>query len=343
MKRVLFVLKEKQYSMSLVSYGLMNSAIPVAEHLHSGGCHTKIVQVIDANAIDHEVFLFKPDVVVIEAVWVEAEKLHELMDIRRYHHIQWVVRVHSNIGFLASEPHSIKVLRDYIALNNRKLVLSFNNRDFRDSISDAWDYNFTYLPNIVKILDPDSGDTEEKHHIHIGCFGALRLIKNQCFQALCAMQAANKLDKKLYFHVTPHFWGDSTCDPILEALRCLFQDSKHELHVHNWMPLHGFLSLVRQMDLGLQLSYTESFNIITADFVNCNKLVIVSDAIDWMPPSLRVSTTDFQEVTDKIVHVYKNRNNNITKGLQRRHLREYNDGAKKAWDVFFREHHQLVL
>jgi hypothetical protein len=342
MKQILFILKEKQYSMSLVSYGLMNSAIPVAEHLRTIGCHCKIVQVIDANAIDHEVNEYKPDIVVIEAVWVEAKKLKELMHLKRYHRVQWIVRVHSNMGFLASEPHSIKVLRDYIALDERRLILSFNNDDFERSISNAWDYNFTYLPNIAKVHESESDHLEEKNYIHIGCFGALRLIKNQCFQAICAMQAANALGKKLYFHVTPHFWGDNN-DPILMALRYIFQDSKHELHIHNWMPLHNFLELVKRMDLGLQLSYTESFNIVAADFVNCGRLVIVSDAISWMPSSLRVSTTDYKEVVEKIVHIYKHRNNNITKGSQRRHLREYNDTAKKAWDWFMREQHKLVL
>jgi hypothetical protein len=343
MKKILFLLKEKQYSMSLVSYGLMNSAIPVAEHLRSIGCHCKIVQVVDANSIDHEVHEYKPDIVILEAVWVEAEKLNELMHIKQYRHILWIVRVHSNMGFLASEPHSIRVLKEYIALDEKRLIISFNNDGFERAIADAWDYDFSYLPNIVKIYDNESNFSEEKNHMHVGCFGALRLIKNQCFQAICAMQAANALGKKLCFHVTPHFWGDSACDPILNALRYIFQDSKHELCVHNWMPLHNFLELVKKMDLGLQLSYTESFNIVTADFVNCGKLIIVSDAISWMPPSLRVSTTDYEEVVEKIVHVYKNRNNNTTKGLQRRYLREYNDGAKRTWDTFIRKQHGLVL
>ena len=342
MKKVLFILREKQYSMSMVSYGLMNSAIPVAEHLRSIGCQCKIVQVIDANFIDHEVYEYKPDIVIIEAVWVEAAKLKELMAIKAYNHIQWIVRVHSNMGFLASEPHSIKVLQDYIALDERRLVISFNNDDFERSISNAWDYTFTYLPNIVRLDEPESDFKEEKDHMHVGCFGALRLLKNQSFQAICAMQAANQLEKKLYFHVTPHFWGDSK-DPILEGLRHIFQDSKHELKVHNWMSLDKFIELIRKMDFGLQLSYTESFNIVSADFVNCGKLIIVSDAISWMPKSLKVSATDYKEVVDKIVYVYQQRNNNFVKGIQRRSLREYNDTAKRAWDYFMRGRHKLSV
>ena len=337
MKKILFILKEKQYSMSLVSYGLMNSAIPVAEYMRAIGFDCKIVQVVDANSIDHEVYEYQPNIVIIEAVWVEDTKMCELLNIKHYSHIKWIVRVHSNMGFLASEPHSIKVLRDYMPFAGHRFIISFNNKEFRDTISNAWRQEFVYLPNIVNIIEKEVYNTEEKNHIHIGCFGALRLMKNQCFQAICAMRAANELGKKLYFHITPHFWGDNN-DPILNALRYIFQGTRHELMVHNWMPLHNFFTLVRQMDFGMQLSYTESFNIIAADFVNCNKLIIVSDAISWMTASMRVSATDYEAVVDKIIHTYKHRNSVIIKSQQKKSLMKYNRGAEEVWNSYFKEH-----
>jgi len=340
MKKILFLLKENHYSASPVSSdGLVNSTLPIVEYLRSIKHQCKVVHVIDANFIDHEIHKYKPDVVVLEAVWVEAIKLRELMHLNKHRGIQWVVRVHSNMGFLAAEPHSIRVLRDYIELDNHELVISFTNKEFEQAISNAWNYNFTCLPTIVKTHKKESSFSEERRHIHVGCFGALRLAKNQCFQAVCAMQAANALDKKLYFHVTAQP-GDDDSGSILSALRALFYDSNHELVVHNWMPLTIFLNLVKEMDFGMQLSFTESFNIVAADFVNCDKIVIVSETITWMPPGLKVSTTDHKEVVDKILHVYEHRNDNLIKSFQTRFLKKYNDEAKKVWSNFLGEHHK---
>jgi|SRR5665647_300047 len=338
MKKILFILKENQYSMSLVSNGLINSATPVSEHLHSIGYDCKVVHVIDGNFIDHVMHEYKPDIVVIEAIWVETAKLRELIHLWKYHHVQWIVRVHSNIGFFAAEPYSIKVLREYIALDEHSLVLSFTNKEFEKIISSVWDYKFTHLPNIVNIFDDKNHKTTEKDHIHIGCFGALRLIKNQCFQALCAMEAANRLGKKLYFHITPQL-SDDDKDLILSGLKCIFQDSHHELVIHNWMPLPPFLALVKKMDFGLQLSFTESFNIVAADFVSCKKLIIVSDAISWMPTVMKVSATDYEEVINMIIHTYRYRNNFILKAMQSNHLQDYNTGAEEVWDEFMLSQH----
>jgi hypothetical protein len=337
MKRILFILKEKQYSLSLTSYGLINSANHIAHYLESKHYQCKIVQVVDANGIDKEVHDYNPDIVIIEALWVTAPKLSEIMSLWWYKHIKWVVRIHSDIGFLSTEGWGVKLINDYIELKRDNLIIAFNNHGFVKALSNVMEYDFTYLPNVMTVLEPEDNDSEEKSYMKIGCFGALRLLKNQCFQAVCAIMAANKLNKKLFFHITPNLAIQD--DSVLKNLRELFKNIGHELMVHNWMPNHTFQSLIGKMDLGLQLSYTESFNIVTADFINNNKLIIVSDAIVWMPPSMRVSTTDYEEVVDKIVHIYKHRNSNLIKSLVRRHLREYNEGAEKVWDDFLKQHH----
>jgi hypothetical protein len=337
MKRVLFILKEKQYSLSLTSYGLINSANHIARYLESKHHKCKVVQVVDANSIDKEVHEYKPDIVVIEALWVTAPKLIEIMSLTRYHHIKWVVRIHSDMGFLSTEGWGVKLINDYINLKRNNLVISFNNIGFVRALSDALEYSFTYLPNVMTIEEPEENFSEERPYIKIGCFGALRLLKNQCFQAVCAIMAANRLDKKLCFHITPNLAVQD--DSVLKNLRELFENNEHELMVHNWMPNNLFQSLVSKMDMGMQLSFTESFNIVTADFINNNKLIIVSDAIEWMPPSMRVSTTDYEEVVEKIIHTYKHRNDNLIKSRQRRHLLQYNKRAEDTWDVFLYEHH----
>ena len=339
MKRVLFLLKERHYSHSRASYGLINSATHIAEFLQTHGHTCKVVEVFDGNSIDKEVYEFKADIVVLEALWCPVYKIKELMEIPRYRRIKWIVRVHSDIGYLSAESHAIKLLNEYADLHSHKLILSLNSKKFVEALSETLKYDFTYLPNIITIKEPIICDyRDERRHIDIGCFGAMRLLKNQCFQALAAVQAANILDKKLLFHITPNL-GEQY-DSVRMNLEEMFCKSEHELVIHDWLPNEAFQKLVTKMDLGLQISYTESFNIVSADFINNNRLVVVSDAIDWLPPIMRTSTTDYDEAARKIVYMYKHRNSEWLKNRARTNLLYYNELSKREWLHFIHEHHR---
>jgi hypothetical protein len=160
----------------------------------------------------------------------------------------------------------------------------------------------------------------------------LRLLKNQCFQAICAITAADELGQRLHFHITTDI--DQAPNPVLKNLRQLFSCTPHKLIEHEWMDNEEFQELIRKMDIGLQLSYTESFNIVAADFVNNHKLILVSESIDWMPVRFKISTVDYDAVTEEIIALYHNRNNNYLKGHCVRHLRNYNHAAKHEWNNF---------
>jgi hypothetical protein len=338
MKRVLFILKERQYSQAKTSYGLINSATLVADFLTRHRYECKVASVIDANFIDKEVYDFKPDFVILEALWVPVYKLDELTSLRRYKHIKWIVRVHSDIGFLSVETQGLKYLNEYIGLHKHNLTIAMNSKKFVDALSDSLRYKFSYLPNVVTLKEPDIDFLEERHHIDIGCFGAMRILKNQCFQAICAIRASDFLEKKLFFHITPNLGIEN--DPVLANLIELFKNSKHELVIHDWLPNDEFQKLVRKMDIGLQLSFTESFNIVSTDFINNNRLIIVSDAIDWLFPLVQTSTTNYDDATKKIVYAYKHRNGLLLKARERNALMKYNEEAEHEWMSFLHKFHK---
>jgi hypothetical protein len=337
MAKILFLLKERTYSHAKTSYGLINSATHIARFLATLGHECKIVQVLDSNFIDKEVYEFKPSIVILEALWVPGYKIKELLNIKRYKRIRWIVRVHSDMGYLSAESNAIQLLNEYINLHEHHLTLSLNNKEFVESLSSAMRYDFTYLPNVITISDDIPDDyIEDRHHIDIGCFGAMRLLKNQCFQAICAINAADKLEKKLHFHITPNLGIEN--DPVLKNLQELFKIRPHELIVHDWLPNDEFQRLVRRMDIGLQISHTESFNIVTADFINNNRLILVSDAISWMPSIFKTSTIDYDEVTRKIIQMYKRRNSIALKTRALNHLISYNENAQQEWIRFLHSH-----
>ena len=339
MKKILFLLKDRHYSPAKGSYGLLNSASQVAAYLTEKLNVCQITTVIDSNSIDRELHKFWPDIVIIEALWVTAAKLQELMQIHRYMHIKWIIRIHSDMGYLSTEGNGIKMLNDYVDLGATNLTISMNNSLFTKALSEALGFRFTYLPNIITYHEPYEDYTREKSRINIGCFGALRLLKNQPFQAICAIQAANRMDKKLMFHITPNSPADK--DTVYENLKEIFKNTQHDLIIHPWMDTRKFHKLISKMDLGLQISYSESFNIVTADFVSKNKLILVSHAIEWMPEIMKTSSTNYEEVVRKIIYLYVHRNDEMLKNLTRQHLFTYNKEAKRKWDKFLEllEHH----
>ena len=200
-------------------------------------------------------------------------------------------------------------------------------------------YDFTYLPNVI-ITNTERNNTENEYNsnvMNIGCFGALRLLKNPAFQALCAIKAADILKKTLHFHVTLakiDGYDDEhqiKLNPILKNLEAIFANSRHVLVKHEWKENNEFQHLIKKMDIGMQLSFSESFNIVSADFINNNKLILVSETIDWMPCIFKTSTIEYDEVTKKIIYMYKHRYSYRLKRLMHKSLNNYNRKAEKIW------------
>lgn len=343
--KILFVLKSRFYNnMHVKSYGLVNSASHVARYLETIGCETKVVTVIDGNYIDKEIYDYKPDVVIIEALWVTGAKLKELIEIKRYKKIKWIVRIHSDIGYLSAETFALKYVNDYIALDKPNLIIAPNNKDLVEYLSNALHIDLEYLPNIIQYKHPHHPHryVQSSDIMHVGCFGALRILKNQVFQALCAIKAADALNKTLHFHVTVVRGKNDEngkLNPVLENLEELFVRSKHHLIIHDWKENDEFQHLIKKMDVGLQLSYTESFNIVTADFIRNNIPILVSDAINWMPTMLRTSTTDYNKVMKDIIYLYKHRDSERLIRKMHESLNEHNLHAKRVWLDFIREIH----
>lgn len=337
--KILFVLKDRYYNHSLTkSYGLMNSANQVAEYLEKLGHECKLVQVIDGNYIDREVYQYKPDIVIIEALWVTSDKMKELLNIKRYQNIIWIVRIHSDIGFLSAETMAIRFINEYIELNDKRLKIALNNFEFKQYFSNALSEKFLYLPNIITVHNKNNNRHKHKTHIDIASFGSLRILKNQCFQALCAIAFADRLGKILHFHITADLnVENSNKASVLRNLEQIFKNSKHELIIHEWMTHDDFEELIKKMDMGMQLSFTESFNIVTADFVNNNVPIIVSNSIDWMPNFFKTSTTDYSDVVLKMKKIYRFRKCKLLKIIPKIYLNRYNISAKLQWYNFMKK------
>jgi hypothetical protein len=138
--------------------------------------------------------------------------------------------------------------------------------------------------------------------LNVACLGALRPLKNQLIQAIGAIKCADRLHRVLHFHVNSdriEMFGDS----VLKNLRALFTAHRcqHVLVEHPWMEHEKMLEFVSGMDLGMQVSLSETFNIMAADFVCSRVPIVVSDEIPWASRLSVALPSDSQDIADKMV------------------------------------------
>jgi len=325
--KVLFILKKNNYGYEGVgdgAGGLLNSCRFIVDMLRHEHIQAKIAVVTDNNDIDREVTQYEADVVVIEALWVVPEKF----DILKVLHpnVTWIVRLHSDLPFLASDGIAFRWMAGYIS---RGVFVALNkDRTARDIAALFGDSPYVlFLPNYYKINHVCFGSFDDDD-LHIGCFGAIRPLKNQLTQAVAAIEYANEADRRLQFHMngTRQEQGGTAS---LKNIIALFDNSSHELVLHPWLEHRDFLKLMSKMDLAMCDSFSETFCIVAADAVAVNVPLVCSDQVTWADRRSIVPTTDTKAIREKIADLldgsfFANFFNHL--GLKR-----YAKRAKKIW------------
>lgn len=306
-KRLLFVLKKR--SSYGISYGLANSCKFLCNALENFGVHCKIVEVIDNNCIDREVFNFKPTHVSIDALWVVPDKFHVLLP--KYPKTKWNVRIHSKTPFIANEGIAMDWMYGYerIIEQYNNFIFSSNAYITTNELNDIG-IRTVYLPNVyyeypnTELKENKTSSDEKKRHIDIGCFGSIRPLKNHLQQATAAIVFSDSIGKKMKFHINSDR-VEQKGEPILKNLEKLFENNpNHELVKHPWMDHKEFLKLVTKMELGLQVSFSESFNIVAADFVYKDVPIVGSPDIEWLSHGYKANPNDYQDIVDKLKNAY---------------------------------------
>jgi len=346
--KILFILKYREgYGLSReeASSGLLNSARFIADMLASHGVEVKLVQVTDNNDIDREVSQYRPTHAVIEAFWVVPEKFEVL---RKLHPtVQWVVRAHSELPFFANEGVAMGWLVRYSRQPN--VIIAANSepalRDFRAVVRaanpswtrDGTEKSVVFLPNFYPVRE--RRQAVERFGtiaaIHVGCFGAIRPLKNHLLQAAAALQFAEEEKKFLHFHVNGSRTEQGGDNP-LKNLRDLFAaaPSVAELVEHPWMAYQEFLGVLPQIDIGMQVAFTETFNIVTADMVCAGVPVVVSPEIRWCSRLSQAQATDSRSMVRAMRRV-TGPLGGLARWLNLRGLRRYARRSERVWLEYF--------
>jgi hypothetical protein len=339
MKKILFILKHRDNNDSPYSHGaalssgLLNSAGMIKTMLdklgigsHHEKCQSRVVQVIDNNCIDKHVSQFKPDIVVIEAIWVVPEKFKQLTKL--HPNVKWIIRSHSNTPFIAGEGNAYAWLKDYVSYKNVFIACNTMSAlsDAKDIVPITLSSKVVYFPNFYDAANLNDKDVPThkrrwqpiKHlfglrgkffaktdistaELEIGCFGAIRLLKNQLAQAIACIKFAKKHRVHIFFHVNKGRVEGGGSESVIKNIRAILASSPYVTLVeHEWMPHERFLQLMSTMDLSLQVSFSETFNIVSADAVSCGIPVVVSKDINWVHSRYFADPTDADDIVNKM-------------------------------------------
>lgn len=348
--KILFILKRKDDYHAVkdshigLSTGLYNSANFMNEMLQKSGVESKLVVVIDNNCIDREVTQFKPTHVIIEALWVVPTKFSVLCKL--HPNVKWVIRLHSEVPFLANEGIAFDWIADYARFQN--IVIAANApralKEVRMYVQRALNLTkqeienkIIYLPNFypqeykTKILD------KSKDTIDIGCFGAVRPLKNHMLQAIAAVKFADKIGKKLNFHINAGRI-EMKGEPVLHNLKGFFTQlypTGHRLIGHDWKHRDEFLKVIGEMDMGMQCSFSETFNIVGADFISQGVPLVGSTEIPWIDTYWTANPVEVDEIYNALLQSYNIYKLNVF--FNQWYLKIYTSKTRRIWKKYFKK------
>lgn len=336
-RSVLFLLRRSSaywnrhpYGNGHTSSGLYNSARFVREMLKEEGVRTSIEEVVDGNDIDRVVTLFNPDYVILEAIWCPPYKLHELVKLHRHKHRRWIVRNHSEMPFLAMEGIALNWLLEYAA--TPRTTVSSNSpvacADLNVLMDDRDLPPTLLLPNYYPLPEePPEKNKAHDYRLDIGCFGAIRPLKNHLEQAIAAVALGAELDRYVNFHINSTR-VEGNADPVLKSLRAVFHYPEGKLIEHPWMEHADFVKLCAKMELGMQVSFSETFSIVAADLVAHGVPVVGSSEIPWLPDIYQADPTSSADIARVAKKALKSC---LSLHEQFKHLKKYCRKSKDAW------------
>jgi glycosyltransferase involved in cell wall biosynthesis len=238
--------------------------------------------------------------VVVSAPWIPTTELLKL--IQDFPDVEFVVNCHSNVGFLQADPNGVKLLRENIDLEqgNLNFRVAGNSIKFNRWLREAYQAPSLYLPNMYYVdyshrIRPPYYDGGV---LRIGAFGAIRPQKNIMSAAGAAISLANeiKADVELWISSGRAEGGVNT---MLNAVReMMIGVPGIKLMELPWRSWPAFRDTLRRMHILFQVSYTESFNMVTADGIAEGVTSVVSEAINWAPNRWKANIDDVQEIAD---------------------------------------------
>lgn len=276
------------------STGLATSAGFMVQMLLNHGHRAALVVATDGNSIDRLVTQNKPAEVILEALWATPTKMGQL--IKLHPQVKWTVRIHSEVAFLSNEGSAIAWIKALIQLG---VKVAFNSEQTYQDFQAIGIAPVYYLPNYYPLRKPRK-TCPVAGRLDVGCFGAIRPLKNQLIQAMAAIAYGKSRKVPLYFHMNG-VRAEQGGNNNLKNIQALFAGEKNaSLVLHTWMNHEPFLELTASMNICMQVSLSETFNIVSADAVSMGVPLVGSAAISWLPVRSQADTRSVASIVEAL-------------------------------------------
>jgi hypothetical protein len=277
--------------------GLGVAAINTAKVLRQAEIKTDVWPILSAADLRQKLIAAPAEHVIISAPWIPTVELQALsIDFPNTH---FAVNCHSNVGFLQADRNGVKLMREVMELETgtANVHLAGNSRRFCNWVRYAFGVACSYLPNLYFLQGCPPRQLAWKGGVlRIGVFGATRPLKNLMSASGAALEIARSLRTPLELWLSAgraEGGGETVLGAVKEMLAGL---PGVTLQMNGWQSWPNFRKTVAHMHLLLQPSYTESFNMVTADGVAEGVPSVVSDAIDWAPDDWKANVDDVLEI-----------------------------------------------
>lgn len=284
------------------SSGLYNSTRFIVESLLNAGVSAHIVEVNDNNDIDREIVKFRPELVVIEALWVVPDKFPILQSL--HPKVKFFIHLHSDMPFLAIEGIAMDWIIRCAAVD---VGIIANSKESFEALKPIVPDDLIFLPNVFLSDMQKPHFRLNKSHVDVGCFGAIRPLKNHLLQALASIQFADEIGLPLRFHINVGR-VETGGEPVLKNLRQLFQDIPNaKLCEDRWFdPVDFNRHLYHNIDIGLQVSLTETFNVVGANYVSMGLPIVVSKEVKWASRFSQAIDNSLPDIVAKMHRAWRN-------------------------------------
>jgi hypothetical protein len=271
--------------------------------------------------------------VLVSAPWIPTEDLARLCNL--YPDIHFAICSHSNAGFLQADPNGVKLLREGLELQTSRpnFRVAANSQKFAHWMERAYFRRVTLLPNIYWIEnEPARRRWIPGHVLRIGIFGAVRPLKNALSSVGASIEIANRLNTNTEVWICAgRLEGGG--DVVLNSIRAMVKGLMNiGLVEKEWETWPRFRETVRHMHLLLQVSYTETFNMVTADGIAEGVPSVVSEAIEWVPKRWKAEVDDVNDIANVGVALLRDEDA-AADGM--RALREHNSFGLRKWSEYF--------
>ena len=312
--------------------GLGVASLNIAKILMRHGIKANVLPIVNVAALD-AALTKDPSITHVEvaAPWLASADLRALT--WKYHNVKFAINCHSNVGFLQADTNGVKLMREYldVELGSLNFNVAGNSIKFVQWVRSAYQAPCVYLPNMY-FLDYAVNPNKPVYNggtLRIGAFGATRPQKNLMSAAGAALELHEELKVDTEFWISSGRREGGPGNTIVNSVIAMCQNVPgFTLKEFGWATWPQFRDLVRKMHLTIQGSYTESFNMVSADSIAEGVPVVASDAIDWVPRYWRANSDNVPDMA-RVGRQLLFDPQAPYDGMQ--HLEHHNEHAFHAW------------